>query len=127
MIQYVRILIEPKYFTCREKAGSWSLINNQYLLNFIGMCDMCFHNSHMLMCFVTELFSQFPQVIQLKMFMNTIGRSRGGHCRHASPPPPPGSNSFVFTYIFAKKHPHQRLASPQRLGVPPNVKSWIRN
>ena len=27
-------------------------------------------------------------------------------------PPPTGSNSFVFAFIFAKKHPHQRSVPP---------------
>ena len=40
---------------------------------------------------------------------------RGG----ASVCPPTGSNSFVFTYVFTEKHPHQRLAPPQWLGTPP--------
>ena len=30
-----------------------------------------------------------------------------------------GANSFVFTYIFAKKCPRRRLAPPQWLGAPP--------
>ena len=27
--------------------------------------------------------------------------------------PPTGSNSFLFTYVFTKKHPHRRLVPPQ--------------
>ena len=45
--------------------------------------------------------------------------------RHA--PPPTGPNSFVFTYVFTKKHLCWRLAPPPtRVGAPPNRKSWIR-
>ena len=33
--------------------------------------------------------------------------------------PPTGSNSFLFACVFAKKHPGQRLASPQQLSTPP--------
>ena len=40
-----------------------------------------------------------------------IGRSRGGA---AGAPPPPGSISFVFAYVFAEKCMCQRLAPPQR-------------
>ena len=39
-----------------------------------------------------------------------IGGSRGA----PAAPPPTGSISFVFTYIFAEKCTHRRLASPQR-------------
>ena len=39
-----------------------------------------------------------------------IGRSRGC-CQHM--PPPTGSISFVFAYIFAKMCMHRRLAPPQ--------------
>ena len=35
-------------------------------------------------------------------------------------PPPTGPNSFVFTYVFTKKHLCQRLAPPpMRVGAPP--------
>ena len=45
--------------------------------------------------------------------------------------PPTGSNSFVFAYVFAKKHPRRRLAPPQReiLDPPlitPNRRDWNR-
>ena len=32
---------------------------------------------------------------------------------------PTGSNSLIFAYIFAKKHPRQKSAPPQQLGAPP--------
>ena len=36
------------------------------------------------------------------------------------PPPPTGPNSFVFTYVFTKKHLCRRLAPPPtRVGAPP--------
>ena len=34
-------------------------------------------------------------------------------------PPPTGSISFVFAYVFAKKCTHRRLAPPQQVGAPP--------
>ena len=35
------------------------------------------------------------------------------------PPPPTGPNSFIFTYVFTKKHLCQRLAPPpKRVGAP---------
>ena len=37
----------------------------------------------------------------------------------ASVHPPTGSNSFVFAYVFAKKHPHQRSAPPNGSVPPP--------
>ena len=46
-----------------------------------------------------------------------IGGSRGVPLAHA-PPPPTGSNSFIFAYVFAEKHPCRRSALPQRLGAP---------
>ena len=52
-----------------------------------------------------------------------IGGSKGGA---AGAPPPTGSNSFVFAYVFAKKCPCRRLVPPQWLGTP-NGKSWIRH
>ena len=33
--------------------------------------------------------------------------------------PPTGSNSFVFAYVFAKKHPHRRSAPPPNGSAPP--------
>ena len=44
-----------------------------------------------------------------------IGGSRG---HHRLAPPSTGHNSFVFVYVFAKKHPYQRLASSQWDSVP---------
>ena len=41
-----------------------------------------------------------------------------GRHRWRTPPPPTVSNSFVFTYVFAKKCPRRRSAPPQRLGAP---------
>ena len=52
-----------------------------------------------------------------------IGGSRGG----AGGAPPTGSISFIFAYFFAKKCMRQRLAPPQRVGAPPNGKSWTRH
>ena len=43
------------------------------------------------------------------------------------PPPPTGSISFVFANVFTEKCTHQRSAPPQRVGAPPNGKSWIRH
>ena len=40
----------------------------------------------------------------------------GGCCQCA---PPTGSNSFIFTYVFTKKHPHRRSVPPQQLNTPP--------
>ena len=37
-------------------------------------------------------------------------------------PPPTGSNSFVFTYVFAEKHTCRRSAPPQQVGAPPQRK-----
>ena len=34
-------------------------------------------------------------------------------------PPPTGPNSFIFTYIFAKKHPRQRSTPPLTGPRPP--------
>ena len=39
--------------------------------------------------------------------------------RQPVPPPPTGSNSFVFAYVFAKKCPRWRSVPPQWLGAPP--------
>ena len=44
-----------------------------------------------------------------------IGGSRGACQAHT---PPMGPNSFIFTYIFAKKHPHQRSTSPSWVHAP---------
>ena len=40
------------------------------------------------------------------------GGATGAH------PPPTGSNSFIFTYVFTEKHPCQRLAPPN-VSAPP--------
>ena len=40
-------------------------------------------------------------------------------------PPPMGPNSFVFAYIFTKKHLHQRCIPPLMDACPPYGKSWI--
>ena len=53
----------------------------------------------------------------------------GGRHRRVPPPTPhplTESNSFVFTYVFTEKCLRRKLA-PQRLGAPPNGKSWIRH
>ena len=50
-----------------------------------------------------------------KLIMHFIGGSRG---RRRRAPPQTGSNSFVFAYVFAEKHPRQRSAPPQQLGAP---------
>ena len=42
-----------------------------------------------------------------------------------APPPPTGSNSLIFAYIFTEKHPRRRSAPPPNGLVPPNGKSWI--
>ena len=42
-------------------------------------------------------------------------------------PAPTGPNSFVFTYISTKKHPHQRSAPPYMGRRSPNVKSRIHS
>ena len=41
-------------------------------------------------------------------------------------PPPTGSNSFIFAYVFAEKCPHWRLVPPNG-SAPPNRKSWIHH
>ena len=52
--------------------------------------------------------------------MGSIGGSRGALPAHA---PPTGSNSFVFTHVFAEKHLRQRSAHPpQWLGALPTEK-----
>ena len=53
----------------------------------------------------------------------------GGALPAHAPPPPTGSISFVFTYVFAKKCMRRRLAPPppQTGWRPPNGKSWIRH
>ena len=51
---------------------------------------------------------QFPYIY--------IGGSRG---RAGHTPPPMGPNSFVFTYIFTKKHPCWRSSPPQWVHTPP--------
>ena len=41
------------------------------------------------------------------------------HTKISGAPPPTGPNTFVLTYIFAKKRPRRRLASPpRRVGRP---------
>ena len=52
-----------------------------------------------------------PQLLGYKV----IGGSRG---RRGAPPPPTGSISFVFTYVFAKKCTHRRLAPPNGSAPP---------
>ena len=42
------------------------------------------------------------------------------------PPAPTGPNSFIFTYIFTKKHLRQRSMPPPNGSTPPNGKSRIR-
>ena len=39
--------------------------------------------------------------------VDSVGGTTG-----AQPSPPTESNSFIFTYVFAEKHPHQRLVPP---------------
>ena len=63
--------------------------------------------------------SGFPGDLRYLALGLYIGGSRGAPPARA-PPLPTGSNSFVFAYVFAEKHPHWRLA-------PPNGKSWIRH
>ena len=48
--------------------------------------------------------------------MVCIGRSRGGV---PSACPPMGPNSFIFTYIFTEKCPHQRSTPPSNRCMPP--------
>ena len=47
----------------------------------------------------------------------------GGATGMRPPPPPIGSNSFVFTYVFAKKCPHRRLVLPNSSAPPPTGNS----
>ena len=47
--------------------------------------------------------------------VGVIGRSRGA----AGTPPPTGSNSFIFTHVFAEKRMYQRSPPPQQVGAPP--------
>ena len=49
------------------------------------------------------------------MYSCVIGESRGVP---PARPPPTGSNSFIFAYVFAKKCPHRRSAPPYG-SVPP--------
>ena len=53
----------------------------------------------------------------------------GGHRQCTPPPPPTGSISFIFTYIFAKKCTHQRLAPPPPWEIldPPLINSLLFN
>ena len=63
-----------------------------------------------------------PEVYNSKIYwfhIFHIGGSRGAYRVQA---PHTGPNSFIFAYIFAKKHPHQRSTPP-----PPYGKSWIRH
>ena len=62
------------------------------------------------------------KVVLVRNITSTLADPGGCHPRVPPPPPPTGSNSFIFAYVFAKKHPRQRLAPP-----PPNGKSWIRH
>ena len=48
-----------------------------------------------------------------------IGGSRGGGTAGVCPPPPTGSISFIFTYVFTKKCMHRRLAPPNGSAPPP--------
>ena len=50
---------------------------------------------------------------------------QGGHC--GACPPPTGSISFIFAYIFAEKCTRRRLVPPNGSAPPPNGKSWIRH
>ena len=43
----------------------------------------------------------------------------GGQLLVYAPPPPMGSNSFVFAYVFTKKCPHQRSVPPTMARHPP--------
>ena len=61
--------------------------------------------------------------IRINMLL-CIGGSRG--CAGCTPPPM-GPNSFVFAYIFTKKHLHQRSMPPPNRCTPPYGKSWIRH
>ena len=58
-------------------------------------------------------------VCNSRNIMQCIGGSRGG-AASVCPPPPTGSISFIFTYVFAEKCTSRRLA-------PPNGKSWIHH
>ena len=48
------------------------------------------------------------------------------HTKFSAAQPPMGPNSFVFTYIFTEKYPHQRSTPPKTGLCPPYGKSWTR-
>ena len=69
-------------------------------------------------------FVLFHTSIAQTFFTPFIGRSRGGMPGTCSPM---GPNSFIFAYIFTKKHPHQRSMHPPNGCTPPYGKSWIHH
>ena len=78
-----------------------------------------------------DVWRQFMQIVPQKVIHVVPLADPGGRCG-APPPPPTGSISFVFTYVFAKKCMCQRLVPPPPTGrrpppPPPNGKSWIRH
>ena len=95
----------------------------KYCLNFHKM-----NRCHYLLEHVVVI-PLYPNVIHIAIADNSlketissqigtqhIGRSRGGM---PGTRPPMGPNSFIFAYIFAEKHPHQRSTSPLTGPCPP--------
>ena len=59
-------------------------------------------------------------MVQDELRNNSHWQIQGWRRRHALPPPPPtGSNSLVFAYVFAKKCPCRRLAPAPMAQCPP--------
>ena len=84
---------------------------------------MRFHNAEGMLAQWLEELSQYDTVIQHhpgKKHGNADGLSQiPDDTEFCNCYDPTGSNSFIFTHVFTKKHPCQRLAPPQWLSHPP--------
>ena len=69
-------------------------------------------------CFIKhKVLHPSLSIVESIMVKAFIGGSGGG--RAGCMPPPMGPNSFIFAYIFTKKHPHQRSMPPPPNGCTP--------
>ena len=72
--------------------------------------NVLYHTNIILMCYLQ------------RTYIYTLADPGG-----AADAPPIGSNSFIFTYVFAKKCPRWTSAPPPNGSASPNGKSWIRH